>query len=110
MADEIRSSVAGPNGERLQVQVGTKSVGITTRDIVTVITLAILAVGGYVMMGIIGDGLKAIYRELHIIQDELRQNKDELRKMLSTHEWNQGREPGERLPLELSPPASHQER
>jgi hypothetical protein len=38
MADEVHAQLpTGPNGERMEVRVGTKSIGFTTKDLVTVL-------------------------------------------------------------------------
>jgi hypothetical protein len=38
MADEVRAQLpTGPNGERMEVRIGNKSLGFTTKDLVTVL-------------------------------------------------------------------------
>lgn len=48
MADEVRAQIpTGPNGERMAIQIGTKSVAITSRDIVSVLLVLVMGIGFY---------------------------------------------------------------
>ena len=45
MSEEVHGSVQGPNGERLQLQIGSKSIGLQVRDLIPVLLLIGLSVG-----------------------------------------------------------------
>jgi hypothetical protein len=48
MAEEdVTGRIQGPNGERLEVRVGSKSVGLTTKDLPLIILMALMGVGFY---------------------------------------------------------------
>lgn len=47
--DEVSASQTGPNGERLQIQLGTRSFGLQAKDIVSVLLLLGGIVGGYLL-------------------------------------------------------------
>jgi hypothetical protein len=132
MADEVQGTVHGGNGERLELRLGTKSFGLSARDLIPVLLVLSGLVGGYLIYVSISErlaGLSAhqeqtlatlhanqlkIAETFHMIERVLQEHTDTLRQMLSTHEWNQGRAPGERLPLDMRPeqvvPGQHQGR
>jgi hypothetical protein len=47
MADEVQGTVAGTNGERLELRLGTKSLGLTTRDLPLIVLMILMGVGFY---------------------------------------------------------------
>lgn len=51
MADEIQASVpTGPNGERLEVKLGTRSFAFQARDLIPVLLVIAMVVGGYLVV------------------------------------------------------------
>lgn len=122
MADEVQGRVTGGNGERLSFQVGSKSFGLQTKDMVTVLLLISGLVGGYLifvnmkdaLMRLIAgqDKLETVLQDnrlqmrdaVHLIQESLADHRRTIRRMLETHEYNQNRDPQDRLPLEVEPP------
>jgi len=128
MAEEVQGSVTGGNGERLSFQVGTKSIGLTTRDLIPVLLLIILGVGGYLLYGAVSKDLGRLDRQHDQVLEVLQQNRlkiveaiqeananreeqtEAIRALLLQHEYNMNREPGDRLPLGLPPPLKDRER
>jgi hypothetical protein len=133
MAEEVRSTVQGNNGERLEVRVGTKSLGITSRDLLLFVFVAGIFVFIYINSQSNRENLVRIYAKQEQFQDrqheataevkdllraaadqfkqwlqahnaDMDAQTEKIRHMLAVHEYNQGREPGERLPLEVQPP------
>jgi hypothetical protein len=50
MAEDIQASMpTGPNGERFELKLGNRSVGITSKDILSIIIVILLGVFGYFM-------------------------------------------------------------
>jgi hypothetical protein len=136
MAEEVHGTVQGPNGERLQLQVGTKSVGLSARDLTPILLLIAVIVGGYMEhqsnltemerlysrqtetlallhenQKLVQDVLTASRQRVDVVvqeqQAELRHHLEMLRAFFITHDWNQGREPAARLPLGTPPPEEH---
>jgi hypothetical protein len=133
MAEEVHGTAQGPNGERLQLQVGTKSVGLSARDLTPILLLIAVIVGGYLshqsnvteqerLYTRQSDILVLLHENQKLVQDvlmesrkrvdmvveqqqaELRHHLEVLRGFFVTHDWNQGREPAARLPLGAPPP------
>jgi hypothetical protein len=133
MAEEVHGTVQGPNGERLQLQVGSKSVGLSARDLTPILLLIAVIVGGYMahqstvaeqerLYTRLSDILVLLHENQKLVQDvliesrkrvdvvveqqqaELRHHLEVLRGLFVTHDWNQGREPAARLPLGAAPP------
>lgn len=47
MADEVRGTVSGGNGERLDLRIGGQALGFTTKDLVNVLIVLVLGGFGY---------------------------------------------------------------
>jgi hypothetical protein len=142
MADEVQGSVTNGNGERLQFQVGTKTFGIQARDLIPVLLLIMIGVGGYLLYLNMAtrmdwmmqrqdqtqemlhanqlkmvEALQTWHQILKTQEDAIRitllhQNEllehqtETFRRFFYTHDYNQGRPPEDRLPLDLTPPAT----
>jgi hypothetical protein len=121
MADEVQGTVHGGNGEKLELRLGTKSALIAARDLIPILLVLSGLVGGYLIYVSVSErlaGLSAHQEQtlatlnanqlkmaetFHMIERTLQEHTNTFRQMLSTHEWNQSREPGERLPLDMWP-------
>jgi len=121
MSDEVQGTVTGGNGERLELRLGTRTLGLTTRDLIPILLLAILGVGGYLLYGAVSKDLGRLDRQHDQVLTALQQNAlrivdavqaanahreeqtETIRKMLLLHEVNQSRAPEDRMPLELAP-------
>jgi hypothetical protein len=120
------------NGESLQLAVGGKSIGITTRDLIPLLLLVAGCVGGYLIFVAL-DGrittlterqeriltaaaahkdavIEAMHAQrallveaIHAAEQRRAVESEELRRLLQTHDFNMGRAPGEHLPLDASP-------
>jgi hypothetical protein len=55
--DEVHGSVQGPNGERLQLQLGSKSFGVSAKDLVSVLLVVVMGVGFYLTVNSLTDRL-----------------------------------------------------
>lgn len=111
MTEEVRGSVTGGNGERLELRLGSKSVGLSVRDLIPVLLVILMGVGGYLIFQAIDQRLDLLYarqdlvvKRLLVNEEHARHLVEQLHKMLSVHDWNTGREPHEHLPLVLEPP------
>jgi hypothetical protein len=134
VADEVRSTVQGNNGERLEVRIGSKSLGITSRDLLLFAFVAGIFVFIYINSQSNRENLTRIHTQVEQFQDRQHaattevkdllltagdQLKDLLRaqqaqrdadmehihQWMSVHEYNASREPAERLPIDVPPPA-----
>jgi hypothetical protein len=47
VSEEVQGQITGGNGERLEVRLGTKSLGLTTRDLPLIVLMALMGVGFY---------------------------------------------------------------
>jgi hypothetical protein len=120
------------NGESIQLAVGGKSIGITTRDLIPLLLLVAGCVGGYLIFVAL-DGrittlterqeriltaatahkdavIEAMHAQrallveaVHAAEQRRVVESEELRRLLQTHDFNMGRSPGEHLPLNVSP-------
>jgi hypothetical protein len=115
VADEVHSSVTGGNGERLEVRLGTKAIGLTTRDLIPILLLLAGVVGGYLIYLNMQQGMRVLYlrqdlmltRQQEVQTDMMtlfQQHMDTLRRLIAVHDYNMAHDPSERLPLETEPP------
>jgi hypothetical protein len=170
VGEDVQGTIKGGNGERLEFKLGTKSIGLTTKDLLSFVLVAAMAVGFYLAFTALTKGQDLILIALAKAQDLLMTNQQEgfrkfehlldivhtnqtailadiarnrtdmsaiereqntllatqtqdlnaalqaqaqamhadmvdLQRRLATLNWNQGRPPEERLPLELAPPS-----
>jgi hypothetical protein len=56
MAEEVQGTVQGGNGERLELRIGSKSLGFTTKDLVSVLLVVAVCVGFYLAFQSLTDG------------------------------------------------------
>jgi len=128
MADEVRGQITNGNGERLSLQIGTKSFGIQARDILPILLLLMMGVGGYLLYDNVHRGIVDLQRNHEAIEKGITGNTiriveaiaaanrhreaqtEALGQMLYRHELNQVREPGAKLPLYMRPPAEDSEK
>lgn len=110
MAEEVRGTVTGGNGERLELKLGSKAIGLTVRDLIPILLLTVGCVSGYLLYRNMHDGLFLLYRRQEEIlqqlvrQDEkLAQQTDTIRRLLQVLSYNVGRPSDQRLPLEVPP-------
>jgi hypothetical protein len=122
VADEVHSSVTGGNGERLEVRLGTKAIGLTTRDLIPILLLLAGVVGGYLIYLNMQQAMRVLYIRqdlmltrqyelqnemvslFHAQDDRVQAHVDALRRMVSMHDYNMAHDPSQRLPLETEPP------
>jgi len=123
MTEEVHGSVTGGNGERLEVRVGSQAFGLNAKDLLPILLLLSGLVGGYLLYTDVHKGLENLQAsQLEVIKvlhgNELKivnaiqawrgvveGETEVIRKLIITHEFNTGRDPGERLPLDLPPPS-----
>jgi hypothetical protein len=120
------------NGESLNLAIGSKSIGITTRDLIPLLLLVAGCVGGYLIFVALDGRITtlterqeriltaaaahkdAVIEAMHAQRDLLVEavhaaegrravESAELRRLLQTHDFNMGRVPGEHLPLNIPP-------
>jgi hypothetical protein len=158
MGEDVQGTIKSGNGERLEFKLGTKSIGLTTKDLLSFVLVAAMAVGFYLAFTALAkgqdltfvnqqEGFRKFEHLLDIMQAnqtamlaEIQRNRTDmgtiereqntllatqtqdlnaalqgqaqaihvamvdLQRRLATLNWNQGRPPEERLPLELAPP------
>ena len=117
------------NNERMELRLGSKSLGLTTRDLIPVLLLIMIGVLGYFRTKILDGGMQtlganqaAMRGEMHhqnsLLQTQTEVSRQELRQqnvllhqyteytraLLETLNYNLGRPPGEHLPLGRAPP------
>lgn len=97
-------------GERLEARLGSKSIGLTTRDLLPVLVLLLAGVGGYAIWVQASQGLAVLYKQheqlerlLEAQQMHRAEYMREMVRLLSVLEFNCDRPPAERLPLALDP-------
>jgi hypothetical protein len=122
MAEEVHGSVTGNNGERLELRVGSKAFGLNAKDLLPILLLLSGLVGGYLLYTDVHKGIEHLEashlemikvlhgNELKIVnaiqqwRAVVEGETEVIRKLIITHEYNMGREPAGRLPLDLPPP------
>ena len=134
MVEEVRGSISGPNGERLNLHIGGHSVGVATKDLIPILLIAAACIGGYLLYTGIdrrihtllaqhdhvltliheqtaillkGQGeQRAFILEQMRLRDEQQDEQTELiRQYIIRHEHNQDLPREQRVPIELPPPA-----
>lgn len=100
--------MAGNSGESVNLKVGDKSLGITTRDLIPLMTLIIAAIAGYFLWQTISLALRAIYAQQKVILERLMDQDEKLAfqtrefaRLISIHDYNMDRPLEDRLPLEI---------
>jgi hypothetical protein len=145
MAEEVQGSISGGNGrERLELRIGTKSFGVQAKDLIPILLLCLIGIGGFLIYRGVHDDLGRLsaqqgdmqatqHRDLleasqlwhetveelkslvhaqrnhldqqrDMVRRELAEQAEALRKLMVYHDMNQGREPGNRIPLEFPQP------
>jgi hypothetical protein len=133
MADEVQGSIRNGNGERFELRLGSQSLGLQTKDLVTIVLLLVIGIFGYLIFLSIKDDHSRLgtqqaqmqdnqYR--HLVEaterwrtavDEIKEmlrgqntrmdgNNQTLRTMLEVLDWNMGRNLDEHLPLQVPLP------
>jgi hypothetical protein len=106
MPEEVHGAITGGNGERMEIRLGTKSIGITAVSLIPILLLIGGIVGGYLIYQNQMEALRLLYTRQEQLVKEMQALELRLKHDLAVHDYNSGREPGERLPLELTPPSS----
>jgi hypothetical protein len=106
MAEEIHSSVTGGNGERLELTLGTKRLGISAVSLIPILVLICGGIAGYLVYQNQMEALRLLYTRQEQLVKEMQALELRLKHDIAVHDYNSGREPSERLPLELTPPNS----
>ena len=122
MADEVQGSVSGGNGERLQLTLGSKSFGLQSKDLIPILLLIMMGGGGYLLYTNVMHHVQGLHQGQLTLQEGLHENRElvlrsvqdwrslmdgqmnYVRKLLQTHDYNNGREPHDKLPLDMPPP------
>lgn len=94
--------------ERLEATIAGHSVGLTTKDLIPVLLIALMAMGGYLIYGNVRWALQAIFNRQQLMLDRLSDQDEKLAfqtrefaRLLAIHDYNQDRPKDERLPLEI---------
>jgi hypothetical protein len=106
MADEVSGHISGGNGERVELRLGSKSLGISAVSLIPVLLLICAGIAGYLVYLNQMDALKLLYHGQREIVEQMQALELRLKHDLAVHDYNSGREPSERLPLELTPPSA----
>ena len=122
MAEPPDVSVTGGNGERMEVRLGSRSIGLQTRDLLPILLLVAGIVGGYLIytnvkahlqrldsqheqiITLLHENQIRILAALQVWRNLVSEQTDDMRRLLVIHELNMGREPKDKLPLEFAPP------
>jgi hypothetical protein len=86
MAEDIQVNVPSGNGERLELKVGSKSLGITTKDLVSIVVMLGAFAGFYLVSQHLNEGQKHGFAGLAKI---LEQNNVHQMQLLETMHGNQ---------------------
>lgn len=94
--------------ERLEARIGDRSIGITTKDLIPILLIVMLGMGGYLIYGNTRWALQAIFNRQQLILQRLEAQDEKLAfqtrefaRLLAIHDYNMDRKPEERLPLEI---------
>lgn len=100
--------MAESDGERLEAKFGDKSLGITTKDLIPVLLIAMMGMGGYLIYQNIRWALQAIFNRQQLMLDRMDTQDDKLAfqtrefaRLLAILDYNQGRPQEEHLPMEI---------
>src|SRR5262245_10227569 len=74
MGEEVHGNVTGPNGERLQLTLGSRSFGLQTKDMVTILLILMLGIGGYLLYDGVNKDLGRLDRQHDQVLGALQQN------------------------------------
>lgn len=109
MAEE-HASMTGPNGERLELRVGSKSIGLQAQSLVSILLLLALGGAGYLVWQAVQQRFDLMQSVLvRILERQATQDQlldahlSQMQKWIRVHDWNQSRDPADRLPLDLDP-------
>jgi hypothetical protein len=132
VADEVRVNAPAGNGERLELSIGSKRLGLTTRDLLPILLLILGGVGGYLIYVGLDAKVTLTQTQLREVQQTLQQARinileklheqdlklaealttserqlnaqtKEIKDLVLAHDYNAGRPTDERMPLELAP-------
>jgi hypothetical protein len=100
--------MAEPGQERLEARIGDRSIGITTKDLIPVMLIAMMAMGGYLLYQNIRWAMQALFNRQQLILNRLSDQDEKLAfqtrefaRLLAIHDYNMDRALDERLPLEM---------
>lgn len=110
MGEEVRASSSGANGERLEVRMGTKAIGLQAQSLIPILLLLSGLVGGYLVWRAVDTRLEGLHAnhvrmfELLLNGQQTRQNEaQQILRWLQIHQVNQNRPPEDQLPLDFDP-------
>lgn len=90
--------------ERFELNLGGRSLGIAAKDLVTILLLLLLGVGGYLRYQALDKHFSSLDSHIMHIQDTLAVQAQNYRTLLITHDFNDCKDPADRIPLDLLPP------
>ena len=101
--------MAEPSGDSVNLRVGDKSLGITTKDLIPLIVLVGATVAGYFLWQTASHALRAIYTQQRVILERLDEHDEkrslqtrEFARLIAIHDYNMDRPLEDRLPLEIN--------
>jgi hypothetical protein len=106
MPDEVSGHITGGNGERVELRLGSKSLGISAVSLIPILVLICGGIAGYLVYQNQMEALRLLYTRQEQLVKEMQALELRLKHDIAVHDYNSGREPSERLPLELTPPSS----
>ncbi len=103
------------NGEELKLDLQKQSVALSTNNLLSILMLVLIGVGGYLMWVAFNDRLNRIDTALQNVvvtqsasrlyfREVMSELENAIQSLLNTHDYNTGREPSAHLPLSIPRP------
>ena len=87
MADDIQAQIpTGPNGERMELRIGSKSLGFTTKDLASVLIIVVLAGLGYFMAHNVTENQRQGFAGLAQILEKMAENQQQSLDKMAGHQ------------------------
>jgi hypothetical protein len=100
--------MAESSGERIEARIGDRSIGITTKDLIPILLILMMGMGGYLIYQNIRWAMQALFNRQQLILNRLTDQDEKLAfqtrefaRLMAIHDYNMDRPPEERLPLEI---------
>jgi hypothetical protein len=75
MTEEVQGSVSGGNGrERMEIRFGTRAIGIQAKDLIPILLLCLIGVGGFLIYGGVREDLGRLYTQQNAMQTTQNRN------------------------------------